>query len=226
MALAVEGSSDAGKSGLEPGQPVWGSSASPDGVIHQLYRAEAAALERHVFCLVRSRAEAQDIAQDAFVRVWRALMLGTVRAPRAVLFKAGRNLALNHLRNRRVRDSAAALSSLDILFGVPAATAEDAQIAADEAERCRHAMNGLPDRCREVMRRRIVDELAYSEIASEMHLSVSALEKYVSRGKRVCRERLSKEAAESRQRDPALVAPVRAAATRSSRKTETADAHV
>jgi RNA polymerase sigma factor (sigma-70 family) len=65
----------------------------------QVFEAEESPLLRYAFGLVGQRETAEDLVQEAFIRLhnhW-----DEVANPRAWLFRAVRNLALNHLRDHR-----------------------------------------------------------------------------------------------------------------------------
>lgn len=164
---------------------------NPTQALESLYRREAKPLRQYVRSILRSGGDAEDIVQDSFVRLWRALELGGVQNPRAVLFRTARNLALNHIRNARVRTSDAARAGADDSFDRQIKTAEEELIAEEEAAACRVLMDALPSRCREAFVLRVVDELSYKEMAKEMRLSVSTIEKHIGKGKQICRSRLA-----------------------------------
>ncbi len=116
-------------------------------------------LRQYVRRVLRGSSDADDIVQEAFVRLWRALEHSEIRNPRAVLFKTARNLALNHIRNDRVRNSDAARAGADDSLNREIKTAEEEMIASEEAAACRVLMEALPRRCREAFVLRVVDEL-------------------------------------------------------------------
>jgi len=67
--------------------------------VRTLFDSEEAPLMRYAHSIVRQRAVAEDIVQDAFLRLharWEE-----VESPRAWLFRAVRNRAYDHLRNHR-----------------------------------------------------------------------------------------------------------------------------
>ncbi len=65
------------------------------------YRATVHPLRAYLAKLLGDRAEAHDVAQDAFVRIQSALDDGRAREPRLLLFATARRLALNEIRRRR-----------------------------------------------------------------------------------------------------------------------------
>lgn len=154
--------------------------------LEELYWQDLPRLRTLVRRIVRSPADAEDIAQDAFLRVWCAMEEGHVRSPSAVLFKTARNLALNHIRNRRSRAEPA--SDADFVSDAP--TAEEQMIREENLQACRQVFDRLPLRCRETMALRVVDDLSYKEMSDRLGLSVSTLEKHFIRGRRMCRDML------------------------------------
>lgn len=66
---------------------------------HQVFETEESALLRFAYGLTGQRETAEDLVQDAFLKLhahW-----AEVENPRAWLFRATRNLALNHIRKHR-----------------------------------------------------------------------------------------------------------------------------
>jgi RNA polymerase sigma factor (sigma-70 family) len=154
-------------------------------LLQGLYRRDLRLLRTFVRRIVRSPSDAEDVVQDAFLRVWRAMELGNVRAPRAVLFKAARHLALNHVRSPRNHGTEIA----------PAAepangerTAEEQMILDEDHQACRQAFDRLPYHCRETLALRVLDEFSYKDISEKLGVSVSTLEKRFIRGRKLCRD--------------------------------------
>ena len=71
--------------------------------LRQVFEAEEAALLRFAFGLTGRREVAEDLVQDAFLKLHHHWL--DVDNPRAWLFRAVRNLALNHLRDHRRESS-------------------------------------------------------------------------------------------------------------------------
>jgi RNA polymerase sigma factor (sigma-70 family) len=177
--------------------PFWRS--APDKAIDELYRSERLALKQYIGRMVRNRGDGEDIVQEAFVRTWRALSAGNVRYPRAVLYRTARNLALNHIRDARVRNSDAARTTLNDIHDCASANAEDAHIAGEDTVICRRVFERLPPRCREALALRVIDELSYAEMSSRMGLSISTIEKHIARGKQIFRTYLSSDQPDGKQ---------------------------
>lgn len=166
------------------------SIAAPRSV-DQIYREEASAIRVFVKRIVRNSSDAEDLVQETFLRSWPALASGAVDCPRAFLFRTARNLALNHIRNSRVRNSDAARAASDEAFRRHLPTAEEQIIATEEAAACHRLLDELPTRCREAFVLRVVDEMSYKQMSKSMRLSVSTVEKHIGKGKQICRTLLT-----------------------------------
>lgn len=167
--------------------------ATASGVLTDLYRSEFTNLRLYLTRILKVEADAEDVAQEAFLRLHRQGNLGGYDHPRAVLFKTGYRLALNRLRGRRngVIDHAAPLHEETALPGSPAPTAEEEIIAREQETAYVHALASLPPRCRQVIELRTVQELSYKQMSDSLGISVSTLEKHLVRGKRICAEALA-----------------------------------
>jgi RNA polymerase sigma-70 factor (ECF subfamily) len=168
--------------------------------VDAIYREEASAIRHFVKRMVRNSCDAEDLVQETFLRSWPALASGVISCPRAFLFRAARNLALNHIRNGRVRNSDAARAASDEAFQRHTPTAEEQLIASEEAAACRRLLDELPHRCREAFMLRVVDDLSYKQMSRSMRLSVSTVEKHIGKGKQICRALLT----DPLQTDPSL----------------------
>ncbi len=86
---------------LNPAIPFRNVLADPEDPpsLRQVFESEESALLRYAHGLVGQRETAQDLVQEAFFKLHRHW--DEVTHPRAWLFRAIRNLALNHLRDHR-----------------------------------------------------------------------------------------------------------------------------
>jgi len=184
---------------LAPGRVT--AAGTPNTVsVDALYRKEAQAVRLFVKQIVRNASDAEDIVQETFLRTWPALSSGSVECPRAFLFRAARNLALNHIRHARVRNADAARAVSDEALNHHVPTAEEEMISSEEAAACRRLLEELPQRCREAFVLRVVEDLSYKQMSKSMRLSVSTLEKHIGKGKQICRTLLTDPA----RADPSL----------------------
>ncbi len=132
------------------------------------------------------RAEAEDIAQEAMLRLWRAApgwRAGEARVS-TWLYRVVTNLATDRLRarGRRGGGPVALEAAPEPADGAPAVLdrlAEDQRMAALQA-----ALAQLPDRQREAVVLRHIEGLANPEIAEILGVGVKAVESLTARGKR------------------------------------------
>ncbi|WP_413869578.1 RNA polymerase sigma factor [Albidovulum sp.] len=126
-------------------------------------------------------AEAEDVAQEAMLRLWRAAPGWQPGAAKVTtwLYRVVVNLATDRLRRRRTVALDDAPEPED---GRPGALA--GLIEADRAAALQAALMVLPERQREAVVLRHLEGLANPEIAAVMGVGIEAVESLVARGKR------------------------------------------
>lgn len=148
-----------------------------DAALTQLFRAHYPSLLRLAVLLADDRATAEDLVQDAFVRMHRAW--GRLRDP---------DKALAYLRTCVVNGSRSRLRRLRTARrnAEPRPTdAPSAEVVA--AERQEHAdvyaaLHRLPARQRQVLVLRYYGELSEAEIAAALDISAGAVKSHAHRG--------------------------------------------
>ncbi len=134
-------------------------------------------------------AAAEDVAQEAFLRLWR--QAGTWRAAAAIatwLHRVAHNLCIDQLRRRREVTGDAVPDIADPADG-PQAAHQRRQVAAIVDA----AIAALPDRQRAAVT--LVHHLEFGNIAAAevMGITVEALESLLARGRLALRARLADE---------------------------------
>jgi RNA polymerase sigma factor (sigma-70 family) len=156
-----------------------------------LYRATLAPLRRYLTRLLGSQSEAQDVAHDAYARLYPTIREQPARQPAALLYVTARRLAINRLKRRSI--SPVARESFN-----PESTASSAPGVAQEVmarqELCllEQAIAELPEGCRAVLLLRKIEQLSHKEIASRLGIAVSTVEKQHARALRLLREALER----------------------------------
>ena len=153
-----------------------------------LVETYSALLFRVAHSILRSRAEAEDVVQDAFVRVLEhRRSLSAIRDMRVWLIRIAWNLAID--RRRRVRPEQFDESFAESLVG----SSVPADEAMDEARRMRSVlreMERLPRAERDVLLLSAIEELGTAEMAEVLGRSESAVRALLFRARTRLRERL------------------------------------
>ncbi len=132
--------------------------------------------------------DVDDIVQEALVRVVRARDHGPVLSPRALLFVAARNLALNRLRDSQ-RAPTRPLADFDP--GGVLDEDEDIRETVARLEEFRvliEAIQALPERCRQVMTLRRIYGLSQKEVAARLGITEHTVEAQSTIGLDKCAE--------------------------------------
>lgn len=146
------------------------------------------------------RAEAEDVVQEAMLRLWRVAPEWRAGEARVAtwLYRVVSNLCTDRLRRRRMvpLDSIA-----DPADGAPGAVG--GLIEAERAAALQAALAGLPDRQRQAVVLRHLEGLTNPEIAAIMEIGVEAVESLTARGKRALTARLAGQRTELGYEDDA-----------------------
>ncbi|HEY5132400.1 MAG TPA: sigma-70 family RNA polymerase sigma factor [Candidatus Krumholzibacteriaceae bacterium] len=138
--------------------------------------------------------DAEDLTQELFVALFRAAGRYRPEAPfRAYFYRIATNLAMSHLRKRKLRAAVSIDAMIESGFDVASGRSEDDPAASVDSREIRRAYEAalarLPHEWRIALELRIARELSYEEIAGAMGKSVSAVESILFRA----RERMAEE---------------------------------
>jgi RNA polymerase sigma-70 factor (ECF subfamily) len=154
-----------------------------------LYRSTLAPLRRYLTRLLGNASEAQDVAHDAYMRVYPSITSQAARRPAALLYTAARRLAINRLKHRSVspiaRDAFIPEMSASGEPGV-----EQQVITRQELDILEEAIAQLPEGCRAVLLMCKIEQLSHREIADRLSIAVSTVEKQHARALRLLRTAL------------------------------------
>ncbi len=164
----------------------------------ELYQQRLVALMHH---LVGNAEEAEDLAQEVFLRVYRSRKQYRPRSKFSTwLFTIANNLALNALRSRQRKP----MLSLPAQDSGPLGPRPAEQLVRDRgsgpmrrlerqelAERIRQALEGLNERQRMAVVLNKFEDMNYAEIAEVMGLTTKAVKSLLSRARENLRAALS-----------------------------------
>ena len=163
---------------------------------------------RYAASLLHSRSEAEDIVQDLYEKLWRRRLLVRKKGFVQLVMVSTRNMCMDVFRRRNTDGSSA-----EFIEGMEAGTGDAGIWSASDGERgCREEMfwweeekerqdmaaiagrliSRLPQREREAVHLRLVEEMDYQMIAQIMGINESAARMACSRGRSKVKDELVK----------------------------------
>jgi RNA polymerase sigma-70 factor (ECF subfamily) len=135
--------------------------------------------------LTGHRAEAEDIVQEAYARIFAGANWQGVAHPHAFAMRTIHNVAIDGFRSAGVVQMKQALR-LDTFDPADERPSPEREVMARaELRRVFQALENLPERCRDVVRLRRIDGFSTTQIALRLGISVSTVEKHLVRGVRL-----------------------------------------
>jgi RNA polymerase sigma-70 factor (ECF subfamily) len=141
--------------------------------------------------MLGSDTEAEDLAQQVFIRVWKSAQRYKPKAKFTTwLFRITRNLVFNEMRRRKHF----AEPTDDVLEPAERTSHEPDQALLEEElqSAIQEAINNLPESQRMAIILRRYEEMPYEEIAKVMRTTVPAVKSILFRARAELRERLAK----------------------------------
>nr|WP_206684730.1 MULTISPECIES: RNA polymerase sigma factor [Pseudomonas] len=130
--------------------------------------------------MVNNHSTAEDLLQETYLRVTRALSERAIDHLEPFVFQTARNLALDHLRARRIQ-SRTMLEDvpLEVVQNVaaPLSSAEDAAHAEQMLERLNISLSQLSPRQQQIFILSRLHGHSYLEIAEKLSVSLSTVQK-------------------------------------------------
>jgi RNA polymerase sigma-70 factor, ECF subfamily len=136
-----------------------------------------------VYRYLNDASRAEDVAQEVFVKVYKARMKYEPKAKFSTwLYRIAVNHCLNEIRSRRSQPAVAA--PIDDLMEEPAGADPDARMKRDELQAAvKAALGALPENQRMAVLLARYQDLSYEEIAETMGLSLEAVKSVLFRAK-------------------------------------------
>ena len=157
-----------------------------------LYQATVTPLRRYLARLLGNTSEAQDIAHDAYLRLYPTLKAQSAEQPEALLYVTARRLAINRLKRRSISPIHPGEANYDIAASA-SPSVEQEVMARQELTLLETAIAELPPGCRAVLLLRKVELLSHREIAERLGIAISTVEKQHARALRLLRAALPPE---------------------------------
>jgi RNA polymerase sigma-70 factor (ECF subfamily) len=163
-----------------------GAPAGDGEIAARLYTESYAELTRFLRRLCGDAAQAEDLAQEAGIRLLATIRRERIENPRAFLFHVAANLARDQLRRRLVADDhAIAAGECE-----PAPGADHVAAVREEVALAARAIADLPARARAVLQLARVEGYSQKEIAARLGITPKTVENHLTRALKQLAERL------------------------------------
>ncbi|WP_431257609.1 RNA polymerase sigma factor [Roseateles chitinivorans] len=130
----------------------------------------------------RSCHDADDLVQEAWIRLASYAQRQTVLEPEAFLMRAALNLSIDDYRSGRSRCEQVMLDDVeekDLVDTTP--TVETTLLARERVARLIQSLAGLGEKTQRIFLANRIEGLTYNEIARAQKLSVGAIEKHIAK---------------------------------------------
>ncbi len=141
--------------------------------IAALFNSYYASVKNHLLLKYGVGEDADDILQDAFQKLLDMDDIEIIENPKAYLFKAASNLALNRIRRQGYQDDY--IASLD--QGTVQHCPQRQFLASDDLGRVYKVLANLSDKDRKTFLLNRIHGMSYRQISEELHVTLSTVEK-------------------------------------------------
>ncbi|WP_417625207.1 RNA polymerase sigma factor [Paremcibacter congregatus] len=173
---------------LAPAEPV-------SGVFHaeitRLFQDYNDPLIRYLTIRLRSRQDADEVAQEAYIRLLRRDNLDDIDCFQSFLFRTATNISID-LQRQRARQNNNHEQSKNLFQTTDDITPERDLRGRQKLTALKTAVEKLPPKCREAFMLYKFNHMEYTEIALEMGLSTSSIRKYITRALAFCVREMNK----------------------------------
>lgn len=155
------------------------------GSVLSSFLKHQSALRGYISRFVKRNQDIDDVAQEAFLRAYKAEQKRIIDQPKSFLFRIAHNVAISELtkKSSQIIDYIEDIDNSGVIWG--GSTAEDEAIAKQSLDMHYKAVTKLPDQCRRVYLMRKVHGMRYKEIAESLGIAVSTVEKHMAKGVRL-----------------------------------------
>jgi RNA polymerase sigma factor (sigma-70 family) len=129
----------------------------------------------------RTKDEADDLIQEAFLRLQAYRRERQVREPEAFLVRTVQNLTIDARRQKLHRGPHVAVDTETLRLIDPTPEPDEVVAARQRLQQLKAGLATLPPRTREIILLNRIDGLSQQQIAERLRISVSAVEKHIAK---------------------------------------------
>ncbi|KKP85230.1 MAG: RNA polymerase, sigma-24 subunit, ECF subfamily [Candidatus Moranbacteria bacterium GW2011_GWF2_35_54] len=145
-----------------------------------------------LFCYIRrmsyfSQEDIEDILQEVFIKIYRYLNdYDTEMTFSTWVYQITRNATIDEIRKRKARPSTIWLEDEDLVKVLKSSlNMEKEYVNADSLEKIKDIIVNLPDKYKEVLMLRFIEEKSYEEIMDIVQLPKGTIASLVNRGRKI-----------------------------------------
>lgn len=159
------------------------------------YRENFDNLTRRLRSRVYDEATARDLAQAAFLKLARHCPLPTLDDARALVYRIGKELAIDHVRNESRRAKIRDQHHEHFAITHPSPTPEQELIGRDELRRLETIVDRLPKKRRAALLLSRFEGKSVPEIAEKLSITEASVRRHIYDALRACRSAMKNDAA-------------------------------
>ena len=130
--------------------------------------------------------DADDVAQETYIRMMKYEGSSEIRSPSAMLFRIAVNVANDHGRAAQARCASSHTDIANVELASEQPSAERVVLAGQNLELLFEVIESLPPKCKQVFLLSRAGGMTYPEIARHCGISVKMVEKQISRAIAAC----------------------------------------
>jgi RNA polymerase sigma-70 factor (ECF subfamily) len=141
------------------------------------------ALRRYLSRFYSHTHDVEDALQEVFVRAYAAEARGPILLPRAYLFRVAKHVALNEIARRKnsATQSVEDFADPDVVGSANQTGLEQQVDGRRRLALFAHAVAALPSQCRKVLVLKKIEGLSQREIAAQLGIAESTVEKHLAK---------------------------------------------
>lgn len=159
-----------------------------EAVFAKVYTDHISSINNFIYYKFGSKENAEDIAQNAFIKLWENCAKLSVKEAKSFLFTIAINMSLNIVKHEKVKLNFNARPQKSITIETP----EYQLIGKEFHEKLQKTIASLSEKQREVFLLNRIEKMKYAEIANLLGISIKAVEKRMHNALVIMREKIGK----------------------------------